>query len=327
MIKTCAAIARICAMGVFMALAGAAFAQQAYPSKPIRIIIPFPPGGSTDPLARLVGQKLTASWSQPVIVDHRPGGDSVVGSEALMKSAPDGYALMLQAATILIVSSLYQNPPYDAIRDFAPVATLISTEFMLEVNASVPANNLQEFIALAKAKPGQLNYASVGAGSATRLAGELFCIMTGVKMQNVPYKGSGQALTDLIGGQVQLSFAIPFPSIPHIRSGKLRAIAITGKNRSPALPEVPTFAEAGLPDFQVNSWYGFFAPPATPRGVIDKLASEIAKILAMPEIREKIVSQGMEPFISTPDEFAVLMKADFAKFANIVKTANIKLER
>ncbi len=324
--KFSTAVARIVTAVVLIAGAGFATAQQAYPAKPIRFIVPYPPGGATTPLARIVGQKLTESWGQTVIVDNRGGGNTIVGSEALVKSPPDGYSILLVSNTHVINPLLYPHLPYDAVKDFAPVATLTGTELILAVNPQVPANNLQEFIALAKSKPGQLNYASSGSGGAIHLAAELLNIMAGIKMTHIPYKGGGAIMSDLIGGQVQLAFNLPINLVPHIKSGRLKAIAITGAVRLPALPQVPTFTEAGLSGFEVKAWYGVLAPAGTPNGIIDKLSAEIAKILAMPDINEKLVSQGMGPVISTPEQFAALMKAEAAKYARIIKAANIKLE-
>lgn len=321
-----AAPIRLLVLSLLLAFAGSASAQQGYPNKPIRFIVPYAPGGSTSNVARLIGQKLTEAWGQQVIIDNRPGGNTVIGSEALAKSPPDGYTISLAASTHATIPHLLASLPYDPIKDFTPVATLVTTQLVLVLHPSVPANNLQEFIALAKSKPGQLNFASVGTGSSTHLAGELFNIVAGVKMQQVPYKGTAPALTDLIGGQVQLNFDTPITSIPHIKSGKLKAIAITGKTRLAALPQVPTFAEAGLPNYDFQIWMGVLAPAGTPKEIVNKLNTEIAKILTMPDMKEKLVSQGLDPLISTPDQFAALIKSDMTKFGQVIKTANIKLE-
>jgi len=318
--------ARTLTAGLLIALAGPAAAQQAYPSKPIRIIVAFPPGGGIDIAARLVGQKLTESWGQQVIVDNRPGGNTVIGTEALAKSPPDGYTLLAMSVTHVINALLIPNLPYDSLKDFAPVATLANTASVLVLHPSVPANNLQELIALAKSRPGQLNQASTGSGGVGHLAIELFNIIAGVKMQRVPYKGGVQSIIDLTGGQVQMAIQPPIFVIPHIKSGKLRALAISGEARSPTLPQVPTFTEAGLPGYDVKIWWGVLAAAGTPQPIVDKLSTEIAKILATPDIKEKLDSQGVVPFLSTPDQFAALMKADTAKWARVIKTANIKLD-
>ena len=319
-------LAQLLAAGVLVAFTGLAAAQKAYPNKPIRFITPFAPGGSTSVVARLIGQKLTESWGQQVLVDSRPGGNTVIGTEALAKAPPDGYTIILVLSTHVINPLLIPKLPYDAIKDFAPVATVVSAEYVLVINPSVPANDLQELIALAKSKPGELNYGSAGSGGVTHLASELFNIMTGVKIQEIPYKGAAPAITDLIGGQVQMFFSIPINVIAHIKSGRLRAIAISGETRLPSLLQVPTFTEAGLPGYEVKSWFGVLAPAGTPRGIINSLSAEMAKIVAIPDIKEKLDSQGLAPFYSTPDQFAALMKADMAKFARIIQAADIKIE-
>ncbi len=320
------AVVRTVTVSVLMTMAGVAIAQQDYPNKPIRFIIPFTPGGSTSVLARLIGPKLSDSWGQQVIVDNRPGGNTIIGSEALVKSPPDGYTILQVTPFHVTNPHLFPKLPYDPIKDFAPVATLVVSEFVLVLNPLVPANDLGALIALAKSKPGELNYASTGNGGATHLASEFFNIMAGVKVQHIPYKGTVPALTDVIGGQVQMLFAIPIIAIPHIKSGKLKAIAISGEKRLSAIAPVPTFTEAGLPNFDVKAWYGILAPADTPKEIVNKLSTEIARILALPDIKEKLLGQGMDPFISTPEQFAALIKADLAKYAKIIKAANIKID-
>ena len=319
------AVVRMVTVGVLMGLAGSATAQQAYPSKAIRMIVPYSPGGPTDVVARLLGPHLTQRLGQPIVVDNRPGGNTIIGTEALAKSPPDGYTIMTMAIAHTIIPSLLATP-YDPIKDFAPVATVVSGELVLVLHPSVPANTLQELIALAKSKPGELNYASASTGGPLHLAGELLNMMTGIKTQHIPYKGAAPALADVVAGQVQMLFSPPDTAIPHIKAGKLKAIAISGATRLSALPQVPTFTEAGLPGFNVKNWFGVLAPAGTPKPIIDRLSSEIAKILAVPEIREKLVRLGMEPFISTPEQFAALIRSDFAQYAKVIKQANIKLE-
>ncbi|MFH1603571.1 MAG: tripartite tricarboxylate transporter substrate-binding protein, partial [Pseudomonadota bacterium] len=235
------------------------------------------------------------------------------------------YTILLMPSAHLTITLLHRNVPFDTIKDFDAVATIARSRYVLVLHPSLPANTLQEFIALAKSRPGQLNYASSGVGTGPHLAGELFDITAGTKMQYIPYKGAGPALTDLIGGRVQLSFQVPISALSHIKSGKLKAIAITGEARMPVLPQVPTFAEAGLPGYKIGGWYAIAAPAGTPKAIINKLSSEIAKILAMPDTLEYLARQGTEPFISTPEELTALMKADMAKYARIIKTADIKL--
>jgi tripartite-type tricarboxylate transporter receptor subunit TctC len=311
--------------GLFLAAAGFASAQPAYPSKPIRILVPFPAGGSTDPVARLIGQKLTEAWGQAVIVDNRPGANTIIGTEALAKAPPDGYTLLYTASTHVINSVLVPNLPYDSVADFQPVATIVRSDFVLVVHPSVPANNLQEFIALAKARPGAINYATSGNGNPNHLAGEYFGMVAGVHLNNVPYKGGGPAINDLLGGQVQAMFSVPTAVAGHIKAGKLRALGYTGARPLPGL-NIPGFAQAGLPGFQINSWNGVFVPAGTPRAIVDKLSTEIARILAMPDVVEKLAAQGQDPWYQNAEQFTATLASDRQKYAAIIKAANIKLE-
>ena len=308
-----------------ISLAYPATAQQAYPSKPIRFIVPYPPGGSTTPIAHLFGEKLTERWGQPVIIDNRPGANTVIGTEAVAKSPADGYTILLTSVAY-ITSPLVMPTHYDALKDFAPVSPLIFAEMLMVLNPGVAANNLQEFIALAKSRPGELNYATSATGGSTHLAPELLNILAGIKTQHIPYKGGGPALADLMGGQVQLHFNTPLNLTQHVKSGKLKGIAITGEARLAALPQVPTFSEAGLPGMDVREWMGVVAPAGTPKPIVDKLATEINRIQAMPEIKEQVAKYGMAPLVATPEQMAALLQADMTKFAMIIKTANIKLE-
>lgn len=325
MVNCPTALARILVLGLLAAVAAPSAAQQAYPVRSIHLISPYAPGGGNDIMARLIGQRLSESLGQQVLVENRPGGNTVIGTDALAKSAPDGYTLLLVGTDHVLVPQLLKVP-YDPIKDFAPVATLASGELALVVNLSLPANNLQEFIALAKFKPGHLNYATYGSGSTSHLAAELFSMMVGVKMQHIPYKGAGPAIVDLVGGQVQLFFATSASVVSHVKGGKVKAIAISGKSRKSVLPEVPTFTEAGLPGFDVTFWYSVLAPAGTPKEIVDKLSTQIARILALPDYKEKLASQGVESFISTPEQFAALLRADMAKYAKVIKAADIKFE-
>ena len=318
------ALARLCALALCPLGALAADAL-GYPGKPIRIISPYPPGGTTDILARLVGPKLTEAWGQPVLVDNRPGGNTIIGSEAMVKAAPDGYTLLSILTSHVIVPNLAPTP-FDVVKDFAAVATIANTQLVLVVHPSVPAKSVQELIALAQRRPGQLNYGSGGSGTVTHLAGEYFNMLAGVKIQHIPYKGSSQALTDLIGGQIHMYYSPPIVALPHINARRIHALAVTADTRLLALPQIPTIMESGVKGFDLKIWYGLLAPAATPKPIIEKLNAEIAKILALPDIREKLSSQGMDPFISTPEQFAALVKSDFAKYAKIIKASNIKLE-
>ena len=319
--------ARMGILCVCVALSTASFAQQTYPGRSIRLIVPFPPGGSIDPVARMLAPKLTETWGQQVIVDNRPGANGAIGTEILARAAPDGYTLiLLGGGTHVINALLVRNLPYDSVRDFAPVATVQRSDYVLVVHPSLPVNSLKQLIALAKSRPGQMTYASAGNGNMNHLAAELFNMLTGVKTLHVPYKGGGQALTDLMGGQVHMHFAVVVSALPHIKSGRLRPLAIGGETRFPALPQVPTFTEAGLPGFRLQPWQGIFAPARTPMPIIDRLAAEISRIVMLPDITERITGWGSQPLVSTPGQFAALMAADFTKFAEIIKTANIKID-
>lgn len=312
-------------LSVLLGMSGTAAAQLAYPTRAIHFITPFPPGGSLDPLTRMSAQKLSEKWGQPAVVENRPGANTIIGTNAVAKAAPDGYTLLVAGTPHVVNPSLFATP-YDAIKDFAPIATIARSRQILVVNPALPVNNLQALIALAKSKPGQLNYSSSGTGNTNHLAGELLCALTGSRMQHIPYKGAGPAIVDLISGQMQLSFHVPISVIPHIRSARLRPIAISGTTRAQALPQVITFAEAGLPAFEIAGWTGMFAPAGTPKDIVDKISGEMARILASPDIVERLVNQGLEPFISSPEQFAALLKSDMAKFATLIKDANIKAD-
>jgi tripartite-type tricarboxylate transporter receptor subunit TctC len=317
---------RLAGAALLIAFAASAAAQQNYPSRPIRFIVPNAPGGATSIAARLVGDKLTTAWGQQVIIDNRPGGNNIVAGEALQRSAPDGQTIQLVTAGHVINPIVHPNPQYDAFLKFPPVATLVSTEYILAVNASVPANNLKEFIALAKSKPGQLNAAVSNAGGIQHLALEYFNMLAGVKVQAIPYKGGGPGMTDLVGGQVQVAFNNTLTFLPHIKSGKIKVIGVGGESRLSILPQLPTFAEQGLPGYSVKNWFGVVVPERTPKAIIDKLAGEIVKIQALPDFREKLAEQGVEPFVNGPDQFAAFIKTELAKYSKIIKAANIKLE-
>ena len=316
-----------CARALFAAMllvpAGYTYAQKNYPSKPRRFIVPFPPGGSTDPMARMSASKLSELWGQQLVVDNRPGGNTVIGTEAGAKAAADGYTILLASFTFVTGPSLIPHLPYHPVKDFDPMATIAKSRYVLVVNPAVAANNLKEFITLAKARGEQFNYGSSGVGSGVHLAGALFNTQVGTKMQHVPYKGSGPLISELVGGQVQLSFQIPISAISLIKSGRLKAIAITGDARFATLPQIPTFAESGMPGFQMQGWYGIVAPAGTPKTIIGKMSREMTGILAMPDILDYLARQGMEPLITTPEAMAALIKSDIAKYAKIISDAGI----
>jgi tripartite-type tricarboxylate transporter receptor subunit TctC len=307
------------------ALPVSAQAPGPYPSKPLRFILPFPPGGPTDILGRLIGERLASSLGQPVIVENRGGAGGNVGAEAAAKSAPDGYTLVLVAPSLAISPSLYSKLNYDPLRDFAPVS-LVATVPNVIVTQPGLAPTLQEFIALAKAKPGGMNFGSGGSGTSNHLAGELFNIVTGTKLVHVPYKGVNLAMNDVLGGAIHLVVIGVPAAAPHIKSGRLRALGVIAPQRLPALPEVPTVAEAGLPDFEVTTWYGVLAPAGTPRPVVARLNGELVKILYSPDMKDKLNAMGTDPVTSTPEEFAAYLRQETAKWANVVLEAGLKAD-
>ena len=307
------------------ASAGGALAQQDYPNRPIRFIVPYPAGGSTTYTARLVGQRLTEVWGQQVVIDNRGGGNTIIGTQAAVKARPDGYTILLSGSVVASIHTLHQTP-YDGLKDLATVASVASYENLLVVHPAVAASNLQELIALAKSKPGQINYATSSTGGSTHLAAELLNSVAGIKTQQIPYKGGGPAIADLVGGQVQFMMAVPTNVVAHVKANRLRAIAISGDTRIASLPQIPTFAEAGLPGVSLRTWHGVSAPAGTPKILVDRMSAEIAKLLASAETKEKLAAQGFEPFYNTPEQTALLLRADVATFAKIIKEANIKVD-
>ncbi|MFI4888155.1 MAG: Bug family tripartite tricarboxylate transporter substrate binding protein [Burkholderiales bacterium] len=321
-------VSAFCAIAM-LTVAPLALAQGAasYPAKPIRLVVPFPAGGTTDILARAVAQKLSEAWGQQVIVDNRPGAGGNIGSDLVAKSAPDGYTLLMgTVGTHAINPSLYAKMPYDHVKDFAPVILVAGVPNVLVVNPSLPVHSVQELIAYAKANPGKLNFASSGNGTSIHLSGELFKTMTGVQMTHIPYKGSAPALTDLVGGQVQLMFDNLPSSLPFIKAGRLRALAVTSGTRAAALPDLPTLAESGLAGFEASSWFGVLAPAGTPRDIVAKLNGAIATWLASPEAREKLSSQGAIAAGGTPDAFARHIAAETVKWAKVVKASGAHVD-
>lgn len=300
---------------------------QAWPAKPIRIVVPFPAAGTTDILARAAAQKMTEAWSQQVVVDNRPGAAGNIGAELVAKAAADGYTLLMgTVGTHAINASLYAKMPYDHVKDFTPVVLVAGVPNVLVVHPSVPAASVAELIAFGKANPGKLNFASSGSGTSIHLAGELFKVSTGVAMQHVPYKGSAPALADLLGGQVQLMFDNLPSALPHIKSGKLRALAVTSAARAPALPEVPTVAESGVPGFEASSWFGLLAPAGTPAEIVAKINGELARWIATPEAREKLLAQGANAAGGTPEDFARHIAAETEKWARVVKQSGARVD-
>ena len=301
-------------------------AAQTYPTKPIRFIVGFPPGGATEFIARLIGQKLTQSMGQQVIVDNRPGAAGNLGIELAARAASDGYTLLLVAPNITISPSLYKKLAYDTVKDFAPIARVAAVPMVIVTPGNLPAATLKEFIALAKAKPGGLNYASSGVGTSLHLAAELFKLQAGVNLVHVAYKGSSLAMNDVISGQVHTLFiGIPAPA-PHIKTGRLRGLAVIAPQRSPTLPDVPTVAEAGMPNLEVTTWYGIFAPAGTPRAIVTKLNNEINQVMQSPDVKEKLAAQSTNAIVGTPEAFGDYVKIEIAKWAEVVRKAGIQPE-
>jgi tripartite-type tricarboxylate transporter receptor subunit TctC len=313
--------------GVLAGAAGGVFAQSAYPDKSIRLIVPFPAGGPTDVIARAVGQKLTESLGQSVVIDNRGGGGGNIGSDIVAKAAPDGYTLVMGiVGTHAINASLYSKMPYDTVKDFAPVSLAGAATIVLVAHPSVQAKSVKELIALGKSRPGKINWASPGSGTPHHLAGELFKTRTGIDMVHIPYKGAAPAVIDLLGGQVSLAFVSLPAALPHIKAGKLTALGISAPQRSAVAPEVPTIAESALAGYELENWYGVLAPAGTPREIVNQLNREIVKALQMPEMKERLNSQGFEIRTSTPEQFAAYIKSEIVKWAKIVKDSGAQVD-
>ena len=294
-----------------------------YPTKPIRLVVGFAPGGGTDTTARAMSQKLTDALGQQVIVDNRPGAAGNIAAELVSKATPDGYTLLMGTIAALSINpSLYNKLPFDPIKDFAPITQAVDSTNVLSLHPSVPAGSVKELIALAKTKP--LNFGSSGVGGTGHLAGELFNTMAGVKMTHVPYKGGGPAMIDLVGGQVQLVFATAASAVPQIKGGRIKGIAVTTAKRSALMPNLPTISEAGLPGFDANNWYGVLAPAKTPRPIINRLNAEITKVLNMPDVKNFLFNQGLDPAPGTPEKFGAYIKSETAKWAKVVKASGAK---
>jgi tripartite-type tricarboxylate transporter receptor subunit TctC len=301
-------------------------AQGAFPSRPIRIIVPASPGGAADILSRTIAQKLADAWGQPVLVDNRTGAAGIIGAEAAAKAPNDGYTIMMGFAGVIAVNpSLYKTLPYDSVKDYAPVALVALSPLMLVVHPAVPAYSVNELIALAKAKPGQLNFASTGSGSTQHLSAELFKSMAGIDMTHIPYKGSSLAYPDLLAGNVSLMFENMLSMLPNAKSGKVRALAVTGTKRSAAMPDLPTVADS-VPGFSAVGWYGVLAPAGTDAAIVNKLSAEINRILKLPEVSERLSSLGAEPSGSTPEEFAAHIRTEIAKWGKVVRDSGARIE-
>ncbi len=314
------------AAALAVAMAGSSAMAQAWPNKPISLIVPFPAGGTTDVLARALGEKLAQSLGQPVIVENKPGAGATLGADFVAKSKPDGYTLLMGAVHHTIAPSVYKKLPYDFQKDFAPITTVALVPNVLVVNAVTPAKNVAELVALAKAQPGKLTYGSNGNGTAQHLIGTQFENATGTEVIHIPYKGSGPLATDLLGGQITMSFDTVTPVLQHIKSGKLRALAVTTNKRSSALPDVPTLEEAGLKGFNIGTWFGVLAPVATPKDVVSRLNAEMVKVIQSPDFRKRMDEIGAEPIGNSADQMGQQIKGETEKFAKLVKDAKVTIE-
>ena len=316
-----------CVAGVVCAVSAVcAPAAETYPSRPIRLIVPFAPGGGTDIAARAVAQKLTQTFGQQVIVDNRPGAGTTIGTDIAAHSAPDGYTLLECSTSLAINPSLRRKLPYDALRDFVPITLVVSEPYVVVTHPTFAAKSIKELIALARTKPGQITFGSPGTGTGGHLAGELFKLLSGADITHIPYKGNGPALTDLLGGQINLLFATILPALPHVTSGKLHALAVSGSQRSSLLPNAPTVAEAGVPGYASGSWTGVLAPAGTPKDIVAKLNTELVKGLRSPDMREWFAKGGAEPVANTSAEFAAFIRSETAKWAKVIKAAQIQAD-
>lgn len=304
---------------VLGALLATASAAQTYPSRAIRLVLPFSPGGLVDVPGRIIAQKLSEALGQPVVVENKPGAGSTIGADFVAKAKPDGYTLLLTSTTHVISANLYKKLPYDSLRDFAPVMKIAEGPYVLVVHPSLAAKNVAELIALARAQPGKIDYASSGNGSSQHLVGALFCAMAGVELSHVPYKGSGQATQDLVGGQVKVGFVGTPIALPHLKAGRLRALAVSMAKRSPEMPEVPTLAEAGVPGYEATIWIGLFAPAGTPREILARLYADIGKVLSATEARASIGATGVEVALAPADEFTAWVRAEHDKWGKVVR--------
>ena len=319
---TSIALAGVCAL----AAAPAALAQE-FPQRPLRMIVPWAPAGAADILARTLSQKMSENWSQQVVVDNRPGANGIIGTEMAARAPADGYTMLMGATgPNSVLPSLVAKLPYDALKDFAPVSLVATTTYVLSVNPALPVNSVKDLIALAKSKPGQFTFGSPGAGTPNHLSGEMFKAATGIDMQHVPYKGSAPVITDVIGGQITLAFENIAPVLPHIKSGRLKALAISAPKRTTLLPDVPTVAESGFPGFQAVGWFGVLVPGSMPKNVIGRLNAETVRILKLPDVRERLLGMGAEIHGSTPEEFGAFEKTEIEKWAKVIKSANVRLE-
>ena len=325
MTKTSRFMRAMCLFACALIAAPSALAQ-VYPSKPLRIVVPFPPGAGTDMFARVIAAKLTESLGQAVVVDNKGGGGATIGTDFVAKSAPDGYTLLLSTASHAINPAVYSKLPYDTLKDFATITQVANVPTVLIVHPSVPANSLQELVALAKAKPGELNFGSASSGTVFHLAGEMLKSMAGIDMVHVPFKGGGPALVALIGGQVQILFETTLTVIPQVKAGKVRVLAVGSPERSASMPDVPTIAESGYSGFSAVNWYGVYAPAGTPRDIVVKLNQEIVKALTLRDVKEQFTANGADVIANTPEQHLAFLKAEMDKWQRIAKLSNAKVD-
>ena len=319
-------LCRVALLGCILGGAASAALAQAYPNKPIKLIVPFAPGGFTDVVARILGQKLSVSLGQPFVIENKAGAGSTIGTDFVAKAAPDGYTLVMVSTTHVISPAIYPKLPYDPIKSFTPVGKLVDSAYVLLVNPKVPANNVAEFIALAKASPDKIHYASSGNGSSQHLMGGMFAAMAGVKMKHVPYKGSGGAANDLVAGVVESSFAGVPNAMAQVPAGRLKALAVTTSKRIPQLPDVPTMQEAGVPGYNASVWLGLLAPAGTPKEVVMKLNAEIAKVLSAADTKKELYAAGVEADISSPEALNALMVQELDRWGKVIKDAGITMQ-
>jgi tripartite-type tricarboxylate transporter receptor subunit TctC len=314
---------------IFISLAAVtalAHAQTAYPTRPVRLVVPSSPGGGTDISARILAPQLTQFLGQQVVVENRPGAGTMIGGEVVARAAPDGYTLLMGISTLAINPAMYKKVTYDAIKDLAPISQAVSLSNVLVIHPSLPSRNLKEFIAFAKARSGQINFASAGVGTSPHLSMELFLVMANLKMLHVPYKGSGPGVTDLIAGHVPVMMPNMLSAQAHIKSGRVRALGVTGTKRAPGADDIPTIAEAGLPGYEAVQWYGVLAPAATPRDIITRLHTGVVRALQNPDVRQRLLNDGAEPVGSSPEEFAAYLRSETTKWAKVIKAAGIQPE-
>ena len=316
----------LCAVAFTLALGAVEASAQAYPTKPVKLVIAFPPGGTSDFVGRVIADKMSQFLGQPIVVENKPGATGLIGTQSVMQAAPDGYTLLLAPSDFTLAPGLQPKPPYDPVKDFAAIGLFINYPHVLVAYPGLPANNAKELIALAKAKPGQLNFASGGSGGSNHISGVAFAHAAGIDLTHVPYKGNGPAITDLLADRVQLLFTSIGPVEGHLKAGKLKAIAVTGPKRLVALPDVPTVSEIAIPGYEFMTWYGLAAPAGTPRAIIDRLNADLRKTMASPEVMEKLANIGGDLTVNSPDEFSAMIRSEVGRWHKLARDTNLKLD-